>query len=676
MSNNWRTIARRKEEQLLIWFATYDDKVILMPEHFHRIILKTLATCTCLFCVLFTEINVAQTTETNTTNTAEELVRINMNNADIRTVIKWIAEQTQKNFIIDPRVKGKLSVLSSQPMSMDEAYQVFLTALDVYGFAVVESGNNVKVIPNAQARSSGLPIVEAFTSADDNSANLVIHVIKIKNISAAEVVTLLRPLVPQTGHLGAFPTSNSIIIADRANNINRLTGLIKQIDATGNLDVEVITLSHATAKDIIAVIEPLLKRGSTGATAPGVQFASDERSNSILMTGSAEHRKDVRQLISNLDRPLQGTGNTKVVYLNYIEATEIKTVLEGLTGTIADEQKSAAVTTDNISIEVSETTNALVITAPPSVLATIERVIAELDIRRSQVLIEAIIVEVTDSFTRDLEVLWATNSVTDGAARAGVTSANLASTTTTGAISSESPQSAFLQSGLNWGFFRNGSIRTLLRAIETDSNSNVLSKPSIITLDNEDAEVLVGSNVPFVTGSQATAATGTTNPFQTIQREDIGITLKITPKISKNKTITLEIEQEVESVREESVSGAQDLVTDKRSIKTQVLIANEEVLVLGGLLENRVTKNLTKVPILGDIPLLGRLFRGSSESSRKQNLMVFIKPTILDEKVLIEETTRENYEAIKSKQESKNKKEKLILPEFEELYENGLVPEK
>ncbi|RZV59160.1 MAG: type II secretion system protein GspD [Pseudomonadales bacterium] len=601
----------------------------------------------------------------------EELVRINMNNADIRTVIQWIAEQTQKNFIIDPRVKGKLSVLSSQPMTMDQAYQVFLTALDVYGFAVVESGSNVKIIPNAQARAAGLPIVETFTSADKDSADLVIHVIKVKNITANEIVTLLRPLVPQTGHLGAFPSSNSIIIADRANNINRLSDLIKQIDNSGSLEIEVIALQHATAKEIIDVVKPLMsKQGKNPALA--IEFASDDRSNSILMAGNAERRTDVRALIKSLDRPLRGTGNTKVVYLNYIEATEIKGILDGMTGSIIDEQKSAAVTADNISIEVSETTNALVITAPPSLFETIEQVIAKLDIRRSQVLIDAVIVEVSDTFTRDLEILWATESVSDGDLKAAVSSANLASSTTTAALGGESQSSAFLQSGLTWGFFRNGTLRLLMRAIETDSSSNVLSRPSIITLDNEEAEVLVGSNVPFVTGSQVSASSTVSNPFQTIQREDIGITLKITPKISKAKTITLEIEQEVESVREESVSGAQDLVTDKRSIKTQVLIGNEEILVLGGLLEDRVTQSESKVPLLGDIPLLGRLFRGSSETTRKQNLMVFIKPTILDESGKIYDTTKERYDSIREKQQQDDSGKPLDLPPYQDL-EDGEI---
>ena len=598
----------------------------------------------------------------------DELVRINMNNADIREVISWISEQTQKNYIIDPRVKGRLSVLSSQQMTFAEAHEVFLTALDVYGFAVVESGNNVKVIPNAQARSSGLPLVEQF-SEDNVNAELVLHVLNVENLPANDIVAILRPLVPQTGHLAAFPSNNSIIVADRANNINRLSALIRQIDASGEIDIEVVPLKYATAKDVVSVITPLIGKATSGNKA-GVQFASDERSNSILMTGPKEHRRDVRRLIENLDRPLQGAGNTKVIYLNYIDATEVAGILESLTGTIIEEEKDATLTAEAVNIAVSETTNALVVSAPPSIIESIEGIIEDLDIRRSQVQIEALIVEVSDSFSRDTEILWATGNATDSSPSAAISTANLASSGTLGLAGSENPSAAFVQGGFNWGFYRNGTLRALFRAIESDSNNNVLSRPTIITLDNEEAEVLVGSNVPFVTGSRVSASSDITNPFQTIERQDIGVTLRITPKINKNKTLTLDIEQEVESVREEQVSNASDLVTDKRSIKTQVLLQDREVLVLGGLLEDRVSKIHSKVPILGDIPLVGRLFRGTSESVRKQNLMVFVQPTIIDNPISSEQTSRERYESIREIQsgnESRRQRKKvdMLLPEWE-----------
>jgi len=606
--------------------------------------------------------NQAQTKATAQSANNSGDVRINMNNAEIRSVIQWVAEKTNKNFIIDPRVKGRISVLSNQPMSMDQAYQVFLTALDVYGFAAVESGNNVKIIPNAQARSAGLPIVETFNNPDADNSELVLHVIKVNNISANEVVTILRPLVPQTGHLGAFPSSNSVIIADRANNINRLSKLVSYIDSTGDLDIEVIPLTHATAEDVVSVLQPLLKSGKASSDVTGINFATDARSNSILMTGNDDKRALVRDLIDSLDRPLQGTGNTKVVFLNYIDAEEIKPILDGMTGSIQDDQKNASTADSGISIQSSETNNALIITAPPSILESIDAVIAELDVKRSQVMIEAIIVEVTDSFSNTLEILWGTSPTLSG----GVSSANLLGSTSSALAVSDNPGAALVQSGLNWGFFRNGSLRSLLHAVASDNNNNVLSTPSIITIDNEEAEILVGSNVPFVTGSQTSAATSTNNPFRTIQREDIGITLKITPKVSKQRTITLAVEQEVESVREEQISAAQDLITDKRSIKTNVLVDDGTILVLGGLIEDRTTRNQTKIPILGDIPLLGRFFSSDTKTTRKQNLMVFIKTTIIDDLSLAEKKTRESYNDIRDKQKGLgDRKEKLTLPDFD-----------
>ena len=606
--------------------------------------------------------NQAQTKATAQSANNSGDVRINMNNAEIRSVIQWVAEKTNKNFIIDPRVKGRISVLSNQPMSMDQAYQVFLTALDVYGFAAVESGNNVKIIPNAQARSAGLPIVETFNNPEADNSELVLHVIKVNNISANEVVTILRPLVPQTGHLGAFPSSNSVIIADRANNINRLSKLVSYIDSTGDLDIEVIQLTHATADDVVSVLQPLLKTGKAASDVTGINFATDARSNSILMTGNEDKRALVRDLIDSLDRPLQGTGNTKVVFLNYIDADEIKPILDGMTGSISKDEKNVSLVDADINIQSSETNNALIITAPPSILESIETVITELDVKRSQVMIEAIIVEVTDSFSNTLEILWGTSPTLSG----GVSSANLLGSTTSTLAVSDNPGAALVQSGLNWGFFRNGSLRSLLHAVASDNNNNVLSTPSIITIDNEEAEILVGSNVPFVTGSQTSAATSTNNPFRTIQREDIGITLKITPKVSKQRTITLAVEQEVESVREEQISAAQDLITDKRSIKTNVLVDDGTILVLGGLIEDRTTRNQTKVPLLGDIPLLGRFFSSDTKTTRKQNLMVFIKTTIIDDLSLAEKKTRESYNDIRDKQKGLgDRKEKLTLPDFE-----------
>ncbi|MAV76504.1 MAG: type II secretion system protein GspD [Cellvibrionales bacterium] len=594
---------------------------------------------------------------------SEKKLKINMNNVDIKQVIQWMGEQTKKNFIVDPRVKGRVIVYSNQSMTLSEAYQVFLTMLDVHGFAAVQSGNNIKILPNAQARSAGIPIIEQFSDTKADNSELVIHIIKINNLSPEKIVSTLRPLVPQAGHLAALPESSSIIIADRANNINRLSELIRHLDVSGDLTIKVIAIKHASAEDIVKLLQSLIKETKTGI----IQVAVDIRSNSILLAGAGDRQEAVENLIAQLDRPLQGNGNTKVIFLNYINAEDIEPLLSSVAQSI---QGSQEITPDNseVKIQASTTTNALVITAPPSIITSLEKVITKLDVKRSQVLIEAIIVEVSEAFTKELEVFWTNNADSQS-----LVSGNfLSSTSNTPANVQNNPSTLLNQDGLNLGFFKDADIRGLLKMIKTDSRNNVLSTPSIITIDNEEAQMLVGKTVPFVTGSRLTGSTNNVNssyaiPYRTIQREDVGITLKITPKISKAGTITLEIDQEVESVTETQISS-EGISTNKRSIKTNVLIENGRILVLGGLIEESKTVNKTKIPILGDIPLLGALFRGTSETISKQNLMVFIKPTIIDDLEVADQRTREKYKLIQKQQiEGIDNKEIAILPKIETL---------
>ncbi|MDG2471656.1 MAG: type II secretion system secretin GspD [Pseudomonadales bacterium] len=583
-----------------------------------------------------------------------------MNNVDIKQVIQWMSEQTKKNFIVDPRVKGRVNVYSNQSMTLNEAYQVFLTTLDVYGFAAVESGNNIKILPNAQARSSGLPVIEQFSDSQADNSELVIHIIKIKNLNPEKIVTTLRPLVPQAGHLAALQESSSIIIADRANNINRLSKLIRHLDVSGDLTIKVIGIKHASAQDISKVLSSLIRVSNKDT----IQIAVDSRSNSILIAGAGERQDAVENLIAQLDRPLQGDGNTKVIFLNYINAEDIEPLLTSVAQSIQGGKEKAA-NNSEVKIQASKTTNALVITAPPSIITSLENVIEELDIKRSQVLIEAIIVEVSEAFTQKLEVFW-----TNNADAQSLVSGNFLSSTNTPTTVQNSSTTLLNQDGLNLGFFKDADIRGLLRMIKTDSRNNVLSTPSIITIDNEEAEMLVGKTVPFVTGSQLTSSANNSSssysvPYRTIQREDVGITLKITPKISKAGTISLEIDQEVESVTETQISN-EGISTNKRSIKTNVLIEDGRILVLGGLIEDSKTVTQTKIPVLGDIPFLGALFRGTSETVSKQNLMVFIKPTIIDDLDVADQRTRAKYELIQRQQiERTVNKDIAILPDIE-----------
>ena len=376
-----------------------------------------------------------------------------------------------------------MNVYSNQLMTLAEAYQVFLTMLDVYGFAAVQSGNNIKILPNSQARSAGLPIIEQFSDTKADNSELVIHIIKINNLSPEDIVTTLRPLVPQAGHLAALPESSSIIIADRANNINRLSELIRHLDVSGDLTIKVIAIKHASAEDIVKLLQSLVKETKNGM----IQVAVDIRSNSILIAGAGERQEAVENLIAQLDRPLQGNGNTKVIFLNYINAEDIEPLLSSVAQSIQGIQEIAA-NTSEVKIQASTTTNALVITAPPSIITSLEKVITKLDVKRSQVLIEAIIVEVSEAFTKKLEVFWTNNADTQS-----LVSGNfLSSTINNPANVQNNPSTLLNQDGLNLGFFKDADIRGLLNLIKTDSRNNVLSTPSIITIDNEEAEMLVG----------------------------------------------------------------------------------------------------------------------------------------------------------------------------------------
>lgn len=593
----------------------------------------------------------------------EKKLKINMKNVELRQVIQWMSEQTNKNFIVDPRVKGRVNVYSNQLMTLKESYQVFLTTLDVYGYAAVESGNNIKILPNAQARSAGLPIIEQFSDSKSDNSELVIHIIKINNLSPQKIVTTLRPLVPQAGHLAAFEDSSSIIIADRANNINRISELIRHLDVSGDLTIKVIPIKHAVAEDILKILSSVSKL----TAGKNLQLAVDTRTNSILIAGDGERKNTIVDLIAQLDRPLQGDGNTKVTFLNYIDAEDIAPILTAIAKSITSGGQQTAGASEII-IQPSKTTNALVITAPSGIIKSLDKVIQELDIKRSQVLIEAIIVEVSESFSQKMEVFWTNNSDSTSLLSGNFLGAPENATT----ISADS--SALLkQAGLNLGFFKDADIRGLLQVIQTDARNNVLSTPSIITIDNEEAEMLVGKTIPFVTGSQLTNNSNNNSvPYRSVQREDVGITLKITPKVSKVGTITLEIDQQVESVTATQISN-EGISTNKRSIKTTVLIEDGKILVLGGLIEDSKSISQTKIPILGDIPILGALFRGSSEKISKQNLMVFIKPTIIDDFNVANQKTKSKYELIQRQQlEGIGKSDVATLPLIETLQKDGL----
>jgi len=604
-----------------------------------------------------------------------ETVTLNLKDADIGALISTVAEVTNRNFIVDPRVKGKVTVISTRPMNSDEVYQVFLSILKVHGFAAVPSGEVIKIVPDVNAKQDGIP-----TSSDAEPGQgdeMVTRVIQVDNVTAAQLVPILRPLVPQQGHLAAYPATNVLIISDRANNVERLMSIIHRIDQVSDSEIEVIPLDHASAVEVVRVLTSLNRaapgaQGGAGADTP--ILVADERTNSVLLGGDHSDRLRMRAIISHLDTPLESGGNTDVVYLRYAEASEIVSTLMGV-GKIEEkesQQGKAATSRGSFDIQADESTNSLVITAPPDIMRTLKRVISQLDIRRAQVLVEAVIAEVSADTTRELGVQWIFSGAKDGEGPIGVVNftnsgspiadtINGAASVANGGTFPTILDNALLGFGRTSGSFNYVAV---MNALASDANTNILSTPTLVTLDNEEAEIVIGENVPFVTGSfTSTGGTdGATNPFQTIQREDVGLTLKIKPQINEGDALRLEIEQEVSSIAD-SVAGASDLVTNKRSIKTNVMVDNGQVVVLGGLIEENVRESEQKVPLLGDIPLLGALFRSNTGDVEKTNLMVFIHPVILRDAAVTDVYTNNKYNYIRSLQLGQDEDGVNLMPD-------------
>ena len=616
-----------------------------------------------------------------------QTVTLNLKDADINALIGTVAEVTGKNFIVDPRVKGKVTVISSRAMNADEVYQVFLSILKVHGFAVVPSGEVMKIVPDVSAKQDSIPNVSDETPGRGDE--MVTRVIQVDNVAAAQLVPILRPLVPQQGHLAAYPETNVLIISDRAENVARLVDIIRRVDKVSDSEVEVIRLEHASAAEVVRILNAISRSQPAAGKGPGAgaqTLVADERTNSVLLGGDRADRLRLRAIISHLDTPLERDGNTKVIYLKYARAADIVETLRGVGKTQGEEAqaKTAANAVEKqLDIQADEATNSLVITAPPALMRSLEGVIRQLDIRRAQVLVDAIIAEVAERKVRELGVQWVVFDRSAQTAPIGGTNFNNVGTNLVDIAQGVIDQQLVgLTPGLAFGVGKLGSdslnFAAVLQALAGDGDTNILSTPSLLTLDNEEAEIIVGQNVPFVTGSftNTGAAAGSVDPFQTIQREDVGITLRIKPQINEGNAMVMQVEQEVSSI---SSSGqASDIITDKRSIKTNILAEDGQVIVLGGLIEDRVRESEQKVPFLGDLPLLGYLFRAKQTNKDKVNLMVFLHPTILRDAGTADRFTSSKYNFIRGQQMDTHGTDSLPLmpgeygpklPQMQELLE-------
>jgi len=624
--------------------------------------------------------------QTGHTTTADGRHTLNLNDADINALIATVSEITGKNFIVGPNVQGKVTVVSARPMKPDEIYDVFLSVLRVHGFAAVASGSMIKIVPETTAQQDGSTGVNGLgaRAADE----LVTEIVPVKHVSAAELVPILRPLMPQGGQLIAHASSNSLVVSDRAGNVQRLADIIQRIDTVSDAEVEMIPLRHANASEMARTLTMLADDKAAPANGEGARVFADTRTNSILLAGAKNGRLKMRALIAHLDTPVENGGDTQVIYLHYASAKDLVPILQGVATTLSGVAPPTAKAGDGgggagasvATIQAHLETNALIISAPPAIFRSLSAVVRQLDIRRNQVLIEAVIAEVADQTASELGVQWQLPLGNNGRHIVGGT--NFTGTSPGNNILTAAQNPLGVGNGFNLGYI-DGTVQVgrntifqlgaLVSALRGDGKSNILSTPSVLTLDNQEAEIKVAQEVPFLTGQYSTNATATTatsntsgitNPFQTIERKDVGLVLKVKPQINVGDSVRLDIHQEVSSLAP-TVSGAVDLITNKRELTTSVLVKDDSLLVLGGLIDNQAKDNVQKVPALGDIPLIGNLFRYRTNDRTKKDLMVFLHPRILRDAATEAAVSSEKYNYMRTEQLQMRQQDWPITPRAE-----------
>ncbi|CAH0532336.1 Secretin GspD [Vibrio stylophorae] len=634
---------------------------------------------------------------------ASEEYSASFKDTDIHEFINIVGRNLKKTIIVDPSVRGQIDVRSYDLLNEEQYYRFFLNVLEVHGFAAVEMDNGViKIVKDKDAKTSAVPVVDSLKGQPNDA--IVTRVIAVRNVSVRELSPLLRQLNDNAGagNVVHYDPANVIMITGRAAVVARLADIIERVDRAGDKEITVVELRNASASEMVRIVDALNKSDQAKNVPSFLQpkLVADERTNSILVSGDPAVRQRLVKLIRQLDKEMATSGNHRVIYLKYAKAEDLVDVLKGVSDNIISGKsggaKEAAPMTskDSVTIAAHPDTNALVITAPPDVMRSLEDVISQLDIRRAQVLVEAMIVEMTEGDGISLGVQW--GSLEDGgviqfgntglpvSAYAGALEASkdkVTETVTTdrdtGAVTGKVTTTeegdltalATAMSGLNGGFMGlvMGDWTMLVNAIQSDANSNILSSPSITVMDNDEASFIVGEEVPVVTGS--TSSSNNDNPFQTVERKEVGIKLKVTPQINEGDSVQLKIEQEVSSVL--NASGAVDVRFAKRQLNTTVLVKDGQMLVLGGLIDEQVVESDDKVPVLGDIPLLGTLFSSKSNQKTKRNLMVFIKPTIIRDITTADGVTQRKYNYIRAEQLYRQQEGISLMPNTE----TPLLPE-
>jgi general secretion pathway protein D len=570
---------------------------------------------------------------------AEERVTINFKDTDIREVAEMVSKVTGKNFLVDPRVKGKVTVISAEPIDGEQLYSTFLTILKTHGFIAIDEGELVQILPASGEREHAT-FSESVRSKLSNH-EVEVQVIPIKHVPAVQMVPILRPLVEKEGHLAAHANSNSLIVAASRRTINKIHDMLDTLDQAAESQIDTIKLHHADATEIVKTLQTLVTAGTAaGGKGAGRQGGSklvaDTRTNSILVSGNKGFREKITRIVRLLDSKVRDTRNIHVVSLLFAYAADLAPIIEKL----ASERSAPAAVkgkpggstnTQLTSVQADEQTNSLIITARPNKMRDLRSIIRTLDVRRSQVLVEVIIAELFRVKDAELGIQWigANNDLIDAA------SGIIGDDGDNGGDDSGFKQFSQLGVGSIAGLISGGdySFLALASALDNDSDVNILSTPSLLTMDNEEAEITVGQEVPFVTGSYTGVGNSTlpSNPFQTVERKNVGLTLKITPQINDGDAVKLTIDQEISNINQQQTAnlGRGEIITNQRTIKTSVIVNNKSILVLGGLIDDVVTETEQRVPFIGDVPLLGELFTHRGTNKSKRNLMLFIQPTIL-----------------------------------------------
>ncbi len=646
---------------------------------------------------------------------ADDKVMLNFVNADIESTIKAVGLISGRNFVIDPRVKGTINIVSSTPVHKDLVYPILLSSLRLQGFAAVESAGLVKVVPEADAK-------QHFSTTSDKNLSvsgdrIITQVYPLKYESATQLVPILRPMVTPNNVIAAYNSGNTLVITDYADNVKRLNKIIASIDQPSAAEYFTLNLKHSSAIDVAAAIARMVPEiGSVGLSgqpvvpatgAEGVRrsaVVADPRSNSLLVRAeTSAAAQNVRRLVDLLDQPAATSGNINVVYLRNADAVKLAQTLRAVVsgqdgGNLVSSTSSTTTSTSSQTsgsgfnaasssnstpagggmIQADAATNALIITAPDYVYRNLRSVIDKLDVRRAQVYVEALIVELGTDDASEFGFQWQTaEGAIDSSKYGAVGGTNFGSTgqNILGAVTNPLSMGQGLSIGVAKGTVTYLgkeilNLGALARALESNRMGNVLSTPNLLTLDNEEAKIIVGQNVPFITGTQASTGSNP-NPFQTVERKDVGITLKIKPQISEGGGITMQVYQEVSSVDENKIAGSVDLTTKKRTIESKVLVDDGQLIVLGGLIEKQVAQSTGKVPLLGDIPLLGALFKYDSRTARKVNLMVFLKPIVMKDGNASASLSGDRYSYIRSEQQAFRLPESVILKPAPEI----LLPE-